>query len=70
MTETKKKTEQRALEYKALREARGTQEEVAARLGVSSVTLSNRENANWKISEEAFAAMRALSPKPVEKKVA
>jgi DNA-binding XRE family transcriptional regulator len=52
-------------EYKAAREARGTQAEVAAELGVDRVTVANRERGAAKITREAALAIQAL---PVKRK--
>ena len=49
-----------AAEYKAIREAIGTPTQVAALLGVSRMTLHNRE-VGKKITEEAALAIRALA---------
>lgn len=50
-------------QYKKLRERKGTQSAVAKLLGVSVVTLSNRENGHWKVSAEAAAALESLPDK-------
>jgi len=49
-----------AAEYKAAREARGTQTEVAAALGVSLSTVAKRETAHWPITREAELALLSL----------
>ncbi len=51
--------------YKAAREARGTQAEVAAALGINRVTLVKRETGahGYPISIEAAVAMLALPEK-------
>ena len=54
------------LEYKAERERRGTQEEVAALLGVSRVTVARREIGMRPVSREAWIALMAL-PERIEK---
>lgn len=48
--------------YKLSREARGTQEEVARRLGVSRSTVARREIGQLKINQEAILALLALQP--------
>lgn len=52
-----------ASEYKAIREAIGTPSQVAALLGVSRMTIHNRENGN-SITEEAALAIVALAQRP------
>jgi transcriptional regulator with XRE-family HTH domain len=47
-------------QYKAEREKRGTQEEVAAKLGVSRVTLARRETGTRPVSRECFLALLSL----------
>jgi len=49
-----------AAEYQTARRARGTQAAVAARLGVSRVTVAKREAAMMVITTEAALAMRSL----------
>lgn len=49
-----------AAAYKAERERRGTQEEVAALLGVSRVTIARRETGTRPVSREAWLALLAL----------
>lgn len=50
-------------EYKAIREAIGTPSQVAALLGVSRMTIHNRENGK-SITEEAALAIVALAQRP------
>ena len=52
-----------ASEYKAERERRGTQEEVAALLGVSRVTVARRETGARPVIREAWLALLALPKK-------
>lgn len=52
-----------ASEYKAERERRGTQEEVAALLGASRVTIARRETGTRPVSREARLALLALPKK-------
>jgi len=52
-----------ATEYKAERERRGTQEEVAAALGVSRVAVARRETGTRTVSREAWLALLALPKK-------
>lgn len=52
-----------AAEYKAIREAIGTPTEVARLLGVSRMTIHNRESGKL-ITEEAALAIRALASAP------
>lgn len=47
-------------DYKREREARGSQSEVAAMLGVHKLTLSKRETGEIAITREAWLALRAL----------
>lgn len=49
--------------YKAERERRGTQEEVAAALGVSRVTIARRETGTRPVIREAWLALLALPKK-------
>lgn len=49
-----------ATEYKAIRESIGTPTQVAALLGVSRMTIHNRESGKL-ITEEAALAIRALA---------
>jgi transcriptional regulator with XRE-family HTH domain len=49
--------------YKAERERRGTQEEVAALLGVSRVTVARRETGTRPVIREAWIALLALPKK-------
>ena len=49
--------------YKAERERRGTQEEVAALLGVSRVTVARRETGTRPVMREAWIALLALPKK-------
>lgn len=49
-----------AAEYRKMRIARGSQKEVAEALGVTAVTISNRENCRVPISSEALAALEPL----------
>lgn len=50
-------------EYKAERERRGTQEKVAAALGVSRVTIARRETGTRPVIREAWLALFALPKK-------
>ena len=50
-------------DYKAERERRGTQEEVAAALGVSRVAVARRETGTRPVSREAWLALLALPKK-------
>ena len=52
-----------AAEYKTERERRGTQEEVAALLGVSRVTIARRETGTRPVIREAWLALLALPKK-------
>lgn len=52
-----------ASEYKAIRETIGTPSQVAALLGVSRMTIHNRENGK-SITEEAALAIVALAQRP------
>ena len=52
-----------AADYKAERERRGTQEEVAALLGVSRVTIARRETGTRPVIREAWIALLALPKK-------
>jgi transcriptional regulator with XRE-family HTH domain len=47
-------------QYKAEREKRGTQQEVAERLGVSRITLARRETGTRPVSRECFLALKSL----------
>ena len=47
-------------QYKAEREKRGTQQEVAERLGVSRITLARRETGTRPVSRECFLALLSL----------
>ena len=47
-------------QYKAEREKRGTQEQVAAKLGVSRITLARRETGARPVSRECFLALLSL----------
>lgn len=47
-------------QYKAEREARGTQATVAARLGVNRVSLARRETGTQVITQEAWLALTSL----------
>ena len=49
--------------YKSERERRGTQEEVAALLGVSRVTIARRETGTRPVIREAWLALLALPKK-------
>ena len=49
-----------AEEYKAARKKRGTQKEVAAKLGVALSTLSDRERGDREINSEAVLAIQAI----------
>lgn len=49
-----------AADYKAQRQLRGTQMIVAAQLGVSQATVSDRENGATSITTEAWLALLAL----------
>lgn len=48
-------------QYKATREALGTQHEVAEALGVSRPTIARREAKSGRVTREAALAIRALS---------
>lgn len=50
-------------QYKAEREKRGTQAEVAAKLGVARVTLARRETGERPVSRECFLALLSLPKK-------
>lgn len=50
-------------DYKAERERRGTQEDVAALLGVSRVTIARRETSTRPVIREAWLALLALPKK-------
>lgn len=50
-------------QYKAEREKRGTQAEVAAKLGVSRITLARRETGTRPVSKECFLALLSLRRK-------
>jgi transcriptional regulator with XRE-family HTH domain len=50
-------------DYKAERKRRGTQEEVAAALGVSRVAVARRETGTRPVSREAWLALLALPKK-------
>lgn len=52
-----------ANDYKSERERRGTQEEVAALLGVSRVTIARRETGTRPVIREAWLALLALPKK-------
>ena len=52
-----------ASEYKSERERRGTQEEVAALLGVSRVTIARRETGTRPVIREAWLSLLALPKK-------
>lgn len=52
-------------EYRQLRHARGTQTAVAARLGISRITLTRRETGRFPITTEAGLALQSL---PIPKK--
>lgn len=47
-------------QYKAEREKRGTQSEVAGKLGVSRITLARRETGTRPVSRECFLALLSL----------
>jgi transcriptional regulator with XRE-family HTH domain len=47
-------------QYKAEREKRGTQQEVAEMLGVSRITLARRETGTRPVSKECFLALLSL----------
>lgn len=52
-------------QYKRLREKLGTQEEVAAKLGIARTTIARREVGIVPLTREAELALRALvKPKP------
>ena len=57
-----------ALAYKSAREQRGTQEEVAAALGVSRVSVARRETGSRPVSREAWLALLALPKKRAARK--
>ena len=50
-------------DYKTERNRRGTQEEVAALLGVSRVTIARRETGTRPVMSEAWLALLALPKK-------
>ena len=50
-----------ATDYKTLREAVGSQEKVAATLGLNTTTIQRREAGKRKISHEAEIAMHYLA---------
>ncbi len=50
-------------QYKAEREKRGTQLEVAEKLGVSRITLARRETGTRPVSRECFLALLSLPKK-------
>jgi len=50
--------------YKATRESRGTQAEVAAFLGVARETIARRETGTDRITREAALALEALKERP------
>lgn len=52
-----------ATDYKAERERRGTQEEVAVLLGVSRVTIARRETGTRPVIREAWLSLLALPEK-------
>lgn len=52
-----------AANYKAERERRGTQGEVAALIGVSRVTIARRETGTRPVTREAWLALLALPKK-------
>ena len=52
-----------ATNYKAERERRGTQEQIAAALGVSRVTIARRETGTRPVIREAWLALLALPKK-------
>jgi DNA-binding XRE family transcriptional regulator len=54
-------------QYKAEREKRGTQAEVAAKLGVSRITLARRETGTRPVSKECFLALLSLPKKRTAK---
>lgn len=51
-------------QYRAARKERGSQLDVAARLGVSNVTISRREAGIHPITRETWLALLALPLKP------
>jgi DNA-binding transcriptional regulator YiaG len=55
-----------ATEYKAIRESIGTPTEVARLLGVSRMTIHNRESGK-PITEEAALAIVALAKRPTRR---
>ncbi len=57
-----------ASDYKAERERRGTQEKVAALLGVSRVTIARRETGTRPVIREAWLALLALPKKKARSK--
>lgn len=59
-----------ASEYKAERERRGTQKEVAALLGVSRVTIARRETGTRPVTREAWLALLAIKPIDKAKRIA
>lgn len=52
-----------AADYKAERKRRGTQEQVAALLGVSRVTIARRETGTRPVIREAWIALLSLRKK-------
>lgn len=58
-----------AAEYKAEREERGTQEGVAALLGISRVSVARRETGEQPISREAELAILSLPKKRKKREV-
>ena len=58
-----------AAEYKTEREMRGTQEGVAALLGVSRVSIARRETGEQPISREAELAILSLPKKRKKREV-
>lgn len=50
-------------QYKAERQLRGTQAEVAEKLGVSRITLARRETGTRPVSKECFLALLSLPKK-------
>ena len=49
-----------AAEYKSARQQRGTQQGVAASLGVALSTVQRREAGDWEITEEARLAILSI----------
>jgi ribosome-binding protein aMBF1 (putative translation factor) len=50
-------------QYKSARQARGTQQGVAAKLGIAYTTIQRRESGEIRITREAVIALEAIPPK-------